>query len=263
MKYFLQWTLTALCGAGILISWLPQDTAWHVFESSTLALAFLWILAWTSGKALARFSWVLLLPLAVIAWGLFQLHNGWSVYPFATQLDILRWATWVSVFFVAFQVFESSDDARKFRLWFTAFAFAVSLLAILQYAAPNGRIFWIFESKQGVGAGPFLNRDHYASFIALAIPIALIQVVRDPRRALFFAVAAATMYASVIMSASRAGSALVSLELVLFLVPRSSSGLAQNDAGTPVDRIRLRHVDFRVPCLRRKGFRLLHQCGSQ
>ena len=217
MKHFLQWTLAALCGAGILISWMPQDIAWHLFESSTLALAFLWILVWISGKVHAGFSWVLLLPLAVIAWGLLQLCNGWSVYPFATQLDILRWATWLSVFFVAFQIFESDEDARKFHIWFTAFAFAVSLLSIFQYAAPNGRIFWIFESK-AVGFGPFLNRDHYASFMALAIPMAFLQMVRDPRRALFFAVAAATMYASVIMGASRAGSALVSLELALFLV---------------------------------------------
>jgi O-antigen ligase len=218
MKYFLKWTLTALCGAGILISWLPQDTAWHVFESSTLALAFLWILAWTSGKAHARFSWVLLLPLGVIAWGLFQLHNGWSVYPFATQLDILRWATWVSVLFVAFQVFESSDDARKFGLWFTVFALAVSLLAILQYVAHNGRVLWIMETTQQMGFGPFLNRDHYASFMLLAIPFAMLQAIRDPRRGLFFGVAAAAMYASVILSASRAGSALATLELVLFLV---------------------------------------------
>ena len=64
--------------------------------------------------------------------------------------------------------------------------------------------------------GPFLSRNHYAAFIEAVLPIALYRAVRRPARvAPLFVHGGATMYASVIASASRAGTVLTTAEVVL------------------------------------------------
>jgi O-antigen ligase len=86
-----------------------------------------------------------------------------------------------------------------------------------------GRIFWLFESGYHNDVlGPFVNHDHYAAFIELLLPIALYEALTDRRRAMFGAAAAASMLASVVAGASRAGTVLVVAEsaLVLFLASR-------------------------------------------
>ena len=72
--------------------------------------------------------------------------------------------------------------------------------------------------------GPFLNRDHYSTFVALALPIGLAGVLRHPQRRWWFTIASATLYASVIAGGSRAGFILrdaAELFLMFFLVQLS------------------------------------------
>jgi O-antigen ligase len=89
----------------------------------------------------------------------------------------------------------------------------------MQYFAGNGKIFWLFTVPPWSGDtfGPFLNRDHYASFIALILPMAVLRAFDDPRRRLTYILAAAAMYASVIACQSRAGALLVTAEILLCL----------------------------------------------
>ena len=70
--------------------------------------------------------------------------------------------------------------------------------------------------------GPFLSRNHYAAFIEAVLPIALYRAVRRERESLLYSGMAAAMYASVIASASRAGTVLATAEVVL--VPLSAVG---------------------------------------
>jgi O-antigen ligase len=63
--------------------------------------------------------------------------------------------------------------------------------------------------------GPILYRNHYAAFIEAVLPIALYLAVRRERDALLYSGMAAVMYASVIASASRAGTVLTTAEVVL------------------------------------------------
>ena len=65
--------------------------------------------------------------------------------------------------------------------------------------------------------GPILNRDHYAAFMALIIPMAMLGAFEDKRRRFTYVLAAAAMYASVIASLSRAGSLLATAEVLLCL----------------------------------------------
>src|ERR1035438_6387502 len=223
LKRALSYALLALCGAGLLMAWTPQRLAWHLFEALIFGLFILWTVAWSTGRVEACWSWLFLPLLAIVGWGAFQAHMGWSVYAFATEADIIRWGTYFSIFFLAFQLFGEAGSARAFRRSLTIYALALAVVSVLQYFLGNGKIYWLFETAEPAGLGPFLNRDHYASFIALALPAAAVEVLRHPRQRWFFILTMAVLYASVIAGASRAGFVLVTLEvLVLFALDRKS-----------------------------------------
>jgi O-antigen ligase len=223
LKRTLSYSLLALCGAGLSMAWTPQLLAWHLFEGLIFSFFILWTLAWSVGRVEARWSWLLLPLLAICGWGALQLHMGWSVYAFATESDTVRWGAYFAIFFLAFQLFEEARSAELFRRALTVYALALAVVSVLQYFLGNGKIYWLFESAESAGLGPFLNRDHYASFIALALPAAAVEMLRHPRQRWFFALTVAVLYASVIAGASRAGFVLLTVELlVLFVLLRFS-----------------------------------------
>ena len=219
----LSYSLLTLCGAGLSMAWMPQLYAWHLFEALIFSLFILWTVAWSMGKLQARWSWLVLPVLAIVGWGAWQLHMGWSAYAFATERDNIRWGAYFAIFFLAFQLFGEVRSAERFRKIFAIYALALAVVSVLQYFLGNGKIYWLFEPGEPAGLGPFLNRDHYASFIALALPAAAVEMQRHPRQRWFFALTIAVLYASVIAGASRAGSVLLAAELlVLFVLLRFS-----------------------------------------
>jgi O-antigen ligase len=224
LKCVLSYVLLALCGLGVLIAWTPQRAGWYLFEALVFGLFILWTVAWLLEKVQAHWSWLCIPLVAVVGWGVLQDHMSWSAYAFATRVDTVRWGTFLCIFFLAIQLFGEDWSARAFRTSFSIYAFALAVVSVLQYFLGNGKIYWLFEPTEPACLGPFLNRDHYASFIALAIPVVAVEMLRHPRRRWFFILNLAVLYSSVIAGASRAGFVLVTLEvLVLFMLLRFSA----------------------------------------
>lgn len=131
--------------------------------------------------------------------------------------------------FLAVQAFRTLEDWRGF-VWFgMVLGFLVSLFAILQHLSATGKLYWFREVPEG-GApfGPYVNRDHFAGFAELILPLALVPIalgrVRKERRILVGFLAVLPM-AALILSASRGGIASFGAELgvlVLVMAGRSS-----------------------------------------
>jgi O-antigen ligase len=208
--------LLLLSCAGLLLAWMTDPLPWHIFEALIFALLILWTLTWVAGKARARWSWLFVPLFGVVAWGAVQLRAGWSIYPFATLSDLTRWGTYCAVLLLAVQLFGEGSGRREwFRRVFVVYALALALISVFQHFFGNGKIYWLFTSAEPAGLGPFLNRDHYASFIALALPVAVVEILKRPRQAWFYALTAAVLYATAVAGASRAGFVLLTLEVVL------------------------------------------------
>ena len=220
----LSYVLLGLCGAGLLMAWAPQCLVWRLFEALIFGLFILWTVAWSMGKVQARWSWLFLPLVSIVGWGALQGHMGWSVYAFATEADTIRWGSYFIIFFLAFQLFGEDGSARAFRRSFMIYAFALAVVSILQYFLGNGKIYWLFQAGEPAALGPFLNRDHYASFISLALPAAAVEMIRRPRQGWFVVLTMAVMYTSVIAGASRAGFVLVTLEVLVLFALLSFSG---------------------------------------
>jgi O-antigen ligase len=102
----------------------------------------------------------------------------------------------------------------------------------LQHYVTPDKIFGIFTIKSGSSFGSFVNRDHYAAFAELLLPVGLFEVFRDRGKAVWHAALTGLIFASVILCASRAGAAFVTLEVLILLaiaakrrlLPRGSFG---------------------------------------
>ncbi len=95
---------------------------------------------------------------------------------------------------------------------------AQSLFQRFSYFAARAKIFWYFDPAESAsGLGPFLNHDHFASFIALVLPVAAVEMRKRGTSQLGFVLAIAGFYAAVVASGSRAGFAVVTLEIMILL----------------------------------------------
>jgi hypothetical protein len=211
--------LAILLFAGILTQWVPYRWAVSLFQTGAFALGICWVLR--------PFDWrgsVLLIPLSATSmWGLMQLAFGQTVYRWETWNSVLNWGANLTLFFVALQIFIEPALRERFLRALLYFAAALSVIGSIQMFTSEGRVFWLFPTgyKEFV-VGPFVYHTQYAAFVELVLPLAVVGALTDRRRMLACTVIAATLYASVIASASRAGTALVSAEIlaIILLAPR-------------------------------------------
>lgn len=206
--------LTVLLFLGILTIWVPGRWAAGLLEAGSFLLAIVWAARtmWRPHRPKTSF---LLIPLAgAVLWGLLQLLMGWTVYRFQTWNAVLTWGSYLLVFWLALEVFRSRELRGWFRRALLYFGIALSVLSVVQYFTAPGRIFWLFPVQYS-NVGPFLNRDHYSTFVELVLPLALVEALRDRRKTVSHALMAGALFASVIAGASRVGSILVTLEIVV------------------------------------------------
>jgi O-antigen ligase len=149
-----------------------------------------------------------------------------TVSPYSTRIELLFLLASLIFLFLSVQVFQTPQDWRGF-VWFgMGLGFFTSVFGILQHLTSNGRLYWFRELRSGgLPFGPFVNRNHFAGFAELVLPLALVPLVlgrvRRERLALvgLFAV---LPIAALFLSASRGGivSFLVQLALLAYLLLR-------------------------------------------
>jgi O-antigen ligase len=186
-----------------------EQWALSLFQIGVFALG-----TWCSVRRRMRFYPVAILLAAVVAWAGIQCLAGWTVYRFATVNALVNWAAYFTLFVAAGLILESQETRRRFLRAALYAGFAICVLSTAQYFTSGGAIYWIFRARAGRPFGPFVNPDHYAVFVELILPLAIHESLRDKGKVWLHTAMAAVFYASVIASASRAGAALVTVEML-------------------------------------------------
>lgn len=157
-----------------------------------------------------------------LAIGLLQLLFHATAYPFLTRVELLRLVAIFIVFFLTAQAFRERP-AMKNLAWFLMFlCFAVSLLGLIQHFTSEGRIYWF--RVVGVNSdpfGPFVNRNHFAGFVELTLPVGFaLMVFRGIRRDMFAFASLLTIVpvSAMILAGSRAGIICLVFEVAVFAV---------------------------------------------
>ena len=206
--------LGALLAFGILTLWIPSYWPVSVFQTGSFALAGVAI--WRARSEGLRLRWPILPLSFAVVWGVIQWSTRHTAYAYETRLAILKWATFLSVFLSGTIFLRDTHVRQRFRsavLWFGSF---IAILATLQTFTSQGKVFWLFPTRYTDSVmGPMLSRNDFAAFIEVILPIALYQAVRREREGWLYSALSALLYASVIASASRAGTVLATAEVLL------------------------------------------------
>lgn len=214
--------LAAIVG-GVLVIWVQEAWSNLVVEIVGFLLAIVWAaLLIRDGGRDTRLSLPLIPLAAIVGWITIQMIAGVTVYRWKTEMLLLYWVSNAAYFFVALQIFRSDRLRQRFIGFMTVFGALLAIVSTVQSYTAGSQIFWLFQNSVsadigGSIMGPFLNRNHFAAFMEIVLPMAMYRALMDRHYGALYAVAAGVMYAAVIASSSRTGAVLVTAEVLTVL----------------------------------------------
>ena len=221
--------------------------AWSValFELRVVVLLLLWAVKSVIDKKLSlRIPAAGIPVVAIILLGVIQsiAHTDESGRRSALSMDVEATRAGVTVLFflflafmIAANFFTARERLRALVNFMVVYGLSMAVFALIQYFAWDGRLLWLRPTAGQSVFGPFVNRNHFAGYMEmlLPLPVALI-VVRYGRSELrlVYAFAAAMMGIAAVVSLSRGGmiSILVSLMFLLFMSARLPKAGARPEA---------------------------------
>src|SRR5438132_12623169 len=156
-----------------------EDWALAVFETGAGLLFLAWAV-WIYFTQEDRVVFSPLFPplagLSLIVLGQVFFHGTSSSY--STRIELLLLVSDFILLFLAVQAFRTLLDWRGF-IWFgMVFGFLISLFGVLQHLTFNGKLYWFREMEfGGIPFGPYVNRNHFAGFVELVLPLSLVPLV--------------------------------------------------------------------------------------
>jgi O-antigen ligase len=207
------WICFALLIAATLSIWRREETILYCIQAGLLVTA---AAAPRLPEAVPARRSILLLAAAAV-WGIGQLALGRSASPSSTIEECLFWASLAAVHALVAPLEANLTRLGKILKAAALFAVVLCAFSLVQFFTSEGKIFWVWPSGEPQAAGPFQSRNNYASFGLLTFPLVAWHAVQTKRTNWNWLSAAALIAASVFTSGSRAGAALMLLQLPVFL----------------------------------------------
>src|SRR5215471_14339044 len=207
---FVRVGICALLAFGVLAFGAVEEWAQAVLQAGAAILLLVWAL-----RIYRRKSEQLVIPpeflplcafaLVVLAQWVFRL----TASRYYTRSDLQLLALYTIVVFLMSQAYSRTSHWRGFVWFLMTLGFFVSIFAILQHLTFNGKLYWFRTMRfGGIPYGPYVNRNHFAGFAELVIPVALVPLVLGKvRRERLFLVGlfALVPLVALLLSASRGG----------------------------------------------------------
>lgn len=211
--------------AATLLIWQPSRSAAAVIEAGLLMVAAGVVLRNACrGQPPSRGAGCVLLG-AAVGWVGVLTAAGCTVYRFASLEALSRWMVLLAIYLTASSLLSGSRSRRWFLDAFLYFGVVVSALAVVQHPTSEGRFLWWFDSGYPDLLGPFQNRNNFAAFVELLVPLALWRAARSRENRVVWLGVTAALVAAVVAASSRAGFVIVAGEVVVVLVSIRWSGI--------------------------------------
>jgi len=209
-----------------------EDWARAVLETSAGFLFLFWaVRAYVTREERVLVSPLLPPLLAFIFVAVAQLLFRGTASPYETRTELQLLTALTLLVFLATQAFRTADDWRFFVWFIMSLGFLVAIFGILQHLTFNGKLYWFREMHYGgIPFGPYVNRNHFAGFAELVIPVALVPLVLGkvrPERWFAVILLALLPLGALFLSASRGGIISFAAELgvlALLLILRRAGG---------------------------------------
>jgi O-antigen ligase len=207
---FVRVGICALLAFAVLAFGAVEEWAQAVLQMGAAMLLVLWSLRIYRKKAEQlvippEFLPLCALALLVVVQWMFRL----TASRYYTRTDLQLLVLYMIVVFLMSQAYSRTSHWRGF-IWFAiSLGFLVSIFGILQHLTSNGKLYWFRTMRfGGIPFGPYVNRNHFAGFAELVIPVALVPLVLGRvRRERMFLVGLFAMVpiVALVLSASRGG----------------------------------------------------------
>ncbi len=205
MKRALESGLAATATAAVCALGATPALAWSAAGAAASALLIAAI--WTGALRDPQTRRFLLWPVAFLAYASLSLWYG--AVPARTVFFLSQWGAYFSAAVVGFHVVRQGGGRILMRtlVWLAS---AEALFGLVQYLTGYRQVFWYQKTRYLDDAtGTFINHNHFAGFLVLALGPALALGVarllsRRPRGPLYLG-AAALMLLAVVFSRSRMG----------------------------------------------------------
>lgn len=221
---FLRIGICLLLAFAVLAFGAVEEWSQAVLETGACLLLVLWAVACyrreTEQIAISPLLPPLIL-LALIILAQIVCHTTASRYSSRVELQLV--ATYGIVLLLMSQAFQRNNHWRGLLWFLMSLSFFVSVFGILQYLTYNGKLYWFRTLRYGgYPFGPYVNRNHFAGFAELLVPVALVPLMlgKVRRERLFLVVLFAIVpIIALVLSASRGGIVSLAAELaILFLL---------------------------------------------
>jgi O-antigen ligase len=161
-----------------------------------------------------------LATLALLVFAQMAFHTTLSLYHTRVELQLL--VAYLTLLLLLTQAFYRSRHLRGLVWFLMSLGFFVAIFGILQHLTFNGKLYWFRVMRYGgLPFGPYVNRNHFAGFAELLIPIALVPLVLGKvRRERLFLVAlfALAPIVALLLSASRGGIISLAVQIVILFL---------------------------------------------
>ena len=142
-----------------------------------------------------------------------------SIYPDATITELYKAAAYAGLFFFIVNRITTKRQLDYLINTIILFGFCISIFGIIQRYAYSDRVYW-FDLPHSAGSpfGPFFNRNNFAGYINMIIPLGLGYFLTDMQLAkrIIYGVAVGVMSLALALSLSRGG-IIVYLATFLFI----------------------------------------------
>jgi O-antigen ligase len=196
---------------------------WSIFALEVCA--FLLLIGWGVRQRIHRelkvFPHPLYAPMLAFA-GLIlaQWLTGITAYRHRTYSQLLLYIAYGALVWVVTQTLRRTSQLLPMAWALCAYGAVVAAFALFQGLAPNGKLYWVWTSKQGgLIYGPYVNHNHYAGLMEMLAPFPLVLAAsRFTRGTRQLAVASigALMAGTIFLSGSRGGMLAFAVEMAVF-----------------------------------------------
>ncbi|MBI5560526.1 MAG: O-antigen ligase family protein [Deltaproteobacteria bacterium] len=102
-----------------------------------------------------------------------------TLNPHATGQEIFKLISYILLFFVVINHYRTFEQIKRVVHTVMLMGAGLAVFAVIQKLAWNGKFFWVFPAGEGVASntfrvwGPYINHNHFAGYMEMAIPLGM------------------------------------------------------------------------------------------
>ncbi|MBE7443796.1 MAG: O-antigen ligase family protein [Planctomycetia bacterium] len=102
-----------------------------------------------------------------------------TLYPYASKVELYRLLIYLGIYFLIINNIRSRRQVTYIVATILITAASLAFLAILQYVSGTGKIFWLFDMEGTSFFGTFTNRDHFACYMGMTLPLGIGLLIKE------------------------------------------------------------------------------------